>query len=277
MQRQLAYVGGAMVLALFLTAAAAPWLSPHDPVRAVADSFGDPLPPQRGYWFGTDELGRDVLSRVLYGTRISLLVGLCATAIAVVIGVTVGAVAGYAGGWVDAVLMRLTDVMLAFPGLLLIVALSAVMQPGLTTILIAIGLVGWTSVARTIRGEVQAVRRRDFVTAAVALGAGPRRLIMRHLLPNVLPTIVIMAALGTSMTILLDAGLSYLGLGVPVPTPSWGRMIADSRTYYRIAPWLMLFPGLAIVFAVMAFNFLAYGLLAILSPRSRVVTRGGRS
>jgi peptide/nickel transport system permease protein len=264
-----------MVLALFLIAAIAPWLSPYDPVQAVADSFGEPLPPQFGHWFGTDELGRDVLSRVLYGTRISLLVGLCATGIAVGIGVTVGAVAGYSGGWVDSILMRFTDVMLAFPGLLLIVALSAVMQPGLTTILIAIGLVGWTGVARTIRGEVRAVRRLDFVTAATALGASPGRVILRHLLPNVLPTIVIMAALGTSMTILLDAGLSYLGLGVPVPTPSWGRMIADSRTYYRIAPWLMLSPGFAIVFAVMGFNFLGYGLLAILSPRSGTGGRGG--
>jgi peptide/nickel transport system permease protein len=266
-----------MVSVLIFTAVAAPLLAPHDPLTAVADCFGEPLSPRQGFWFGTDELGRDMLSRILFGARISLLVAFCATAIALTIGVTVGIFAGYMGGWTDLLLMRLTDVMLAFPALLLVVAMSAVLQPGLTSIFVVIGLVSWTTVARTVRAEVLSLRKRDFITASVSLGNRPGRILVRHILPNVLPTIVIMAALGTSSTILLDAGLSYLGLGVPVPTPSWGRMIADSRTYYRIAPWLMLFPGMAIVFAVMAFNFLGYGLLAILDPRSGRRAGAGKS
>lgn len=257
-----------MVLGLVTVAIFAPWIAPHDPAKAVADSFGDPFPPQSAHWLGTDELGRDVLSRLLYGARASLLVASLATALAMTIGLSIGLTAGYAGGWTDSALMRLTDVMLAFPALLLVVALSALAQPGLATIFIVIGLVSWTMVARAVRAEVRSVRERDYVRAAVALGAGHSRVLLRHILPNVLPTIITMAALSTSGTILLDAGLSYLGLGLPVPRPSWGRMIADSRTYYRIAPWLMIFPGLAIVSAVLAFNFLGYGLLAILDPRS---------
>jgi peptide/nickel transport system permease protein len=256
-----------MVLLLVFIAIAAPWLARYDPLKAVADSFGDPFPPQRPFWLGTDELGRDVLSRVLYGARISLLVAVVATSLTLVIGVTVGLCAGYFGAWVDTVLMRITDVVLSFPALLLAIALAALFQPGLATIFVVIGVVSWTGVARTVRGEVLSLRERDFVAAARALGATPLRLIVRHILPNTLPTILVMGALSTSNTVLLDAGLSYLGLGVPVPTPSWGRMISDSQTYYRIAPWLMVFPGLAIVYAVVAFNFLGYGLLAIVSRR----------
>jgi peptide/nickel transport system permease protein len=158
--------------------------------------------------------------------------------------------------------MRVTDVVLAFPTVLLAIALAALFEPGLTTLFVVIGLVSWTSIARTLRAEVLSLRERDYVAAARALGGSPLRLMVRHLLPNVLPTIVVMGALSTSNTILLDAGLSFLGLGVPVPTPSWGRMISDSESYYRLAPWLMIFPGLAIVYAVAAFNLLGYGLLA---------------
>jgi len=163
---------------------------------------------------------------------------------------------------------------LSFPALLLAIALAALFQPGLTSIFVVIAVVSWTGVARTLRSEVLSLRQRDFVAAAHALGATPLRLIVRHLLPNVLPTILVMGALSTSNTVLLDAGLSYLGLGVPVPTPSWGRMISDSQTYYRLAPWLMVFPGLAIVYAVVAFNFFGYGLLAVLGTRERR-TRAG--
>ncbi len=164
--------------------------------------------------------------------------------------------------------MRLTDVVLAFPALLLAIALAALFEPGLTTIFVVIGVVSWTGVARTLRGEVLSLRERDYVAAARALGSSPLRLMLRHVVPNVLPTIIVMGALSTSNTVLLDAGLSYLGLGVPVPTPSWGRMISDSQTYYRLAPWLMVFPGLAIVYAVAAFNFLGYGLLARIGQRN---------
>jgi peptide/nickel transport system permease protein len=254
-----------MIAVLVGVAVSAPWLAPFDPLGAVADSFGDPFPPGRPYHLGTDELGRDVLSRICYGARISLLVAVVATSLTLVIGVSVGVCAGYFGGWIDTLLMRATDVVLAFPALLLAIALAAMFQPGLTSIFVVIAVVSWTGVARTVRGEVLSLRERDFVRAAHALGASPLRLIASHLLPSVLPTILVMGALSTSNTVLLDAGLSYLGLGVPVPTPSWGRMISDSQTYYRIAPWLLIFPGLAIVYAVAAFNLLGYGLLAITS------------
>ncbi|MBP1684210.1 MAG: peptide transporter permease [Deltaproteobacteria bacterium] len=267
-QRYLAGFGGAMIVVLVLLAVGAPWLAPYDPLRAVSESLGEPLPPGARYMLGTDELGRDVLSRLLYGARISLLVAVVATSLTLLIGTTVGVSAGYFGGWVDTVLMRCTDVVLAFPALLLAIALAALFEPGLTAILVVITLVSWTGVARTVRGEVLSLRERDFVKAAHALGAGPVRLMVRHILPNVLPTIIVMGALSTSGTVLLDAGLSYLGLGVPVPTPSWGRMISDSQTYYRLAPWLIVCPGLAIVYAVVAFNFLGYGLLAIVSRRA---------
>lgn len=269
LQRTLAVAGGLMVVGLVLVALVAPWLAPYDPYRAVADSFGEPAPPQRAHVMGTDELGRDVCSRVLYGARVSLLVAVVATTLAVTLGVAVGACAGYVGGWVDVLLMRLTDVVLAFPALLLAIALAALFEPGLTTLFVVIGVVGWTTVARTVRSEVLSLRTREFVLAAVGLGAGNLRIVTRHILPNVLPTIAIMAALSTSSTVLLDAGLSYLGLGVPVPIPSWGRMISESQMYYRTAPWLMLFPGLAIVYTVTAFNFLGYGLLALFRGEGR--------
>jgi len=259
----LALLGGGMIAALLAVALLAPWLTAHDPLKAVADSIGDPFPPQRAFPCGTDELGRDVLSRLLYGARLSLLVAVVATGLTVLIGVGVGVSAGFFGGWVDSLLMRLTDVVLSFPLLLLAIALAALFEPGLKSIFIVIAVVSWTGVARTVRGEVLSLREREFVTAARALGATPGGLVGRHILPNVLPTIVVMGALSTSSTVLLDAGLSYLGLGVPVPAPSWGRMISDSQTYYRLAPWLMIFPGLAIVYTVSAFNFLGYGLLAL--------------
>ena len=261
-ERVLSWVGGVMVALMVLAALAAPWLAPFDPLKAVAPSFGDPAPPGLPFLLGTDELGRDVLSRLLYGARVSLLVAIVATTMTLVIGVAVGVSAGYLGGWVDTALMRLTDVVLAFPALLLAIALAALFEPGLGTIFVVIGVVSWTGVARTVRGEVLSLRERDYLTAARALGSWPGRLMLRHVIPNVLPTIIVMGALSTSNTVLLDAGLSYLGLGVPVPTPSWGRMISDSQTYYRLAPWLMISPGLAIVYAVAAFNFLGYGLLA---------------
>jgi peptide/nickel transport system permease protein len=267
-QRYLGWVGGVMVAVMVGVALAAPWLAPFDPLKAVAPSFGDPSPPGLPFLLGTDELGRDMLSRLLYGARISLLVAVVATTMTLVIGVAIGVTAGYVGGWVDTALMRLTDVVLAFPALLLAIALAALFEPGLGTIFVVIGVVSWTGVARTLRGEALSLRERDYVAAARALGGSPLRLMLRHVLPNVVPTIIVMGALSTSNTVLLDAGLSYLGLGVPVPTPSWGRMISDSQTYYRLAPWLMVFPGLAIVYAVTAFNFLGYGLLARFGRRA---------
>ena len=267
-QEVLGWVGGAMVLALAVVAVVAPWAAPFDPLAAVADSIGQPFAPDATYWLGTDELGRDLLSRLLYGARVSLLVAAVATTLSVGIGVTVGLCAGYFGGWTDVVLMRITDVVLAFPALLLAMALAALFEPGLSALFVVIAVVSWTAVARAVRSEVLSLRTRDFVIAAQALGASPLRAVVRHVLPNVVPTVLVMAALSTSGTVLLDAGLSYLGLGVPVPTPSWGRMISDSQTYYRIAPWLMVFPGVAIVYAVAGFNLLGYGLAARFQRRT---------
>jgi peptide/nickel transport system permease protein len=253
--------GALMVAGLIIVAVLAPVIAPHDPTRAVAPTYGNPGPPSVAFPLGTDELGRDVLSRIIYGARISLTVGIAAVLVTLAIGVTIGLGAGFFGGMVDFLLMRFTDVMLTLPGLLLAMALVTVLRPSLITILIVIGLVSWTQIARVVRAETLTLSQRDFVIAARALGAPPPRLIIRHLLPNVMPIIIVMAALGTSGTLLLDAGLSFLGLGVPPPTPSWGRMIEEATIYFRTAPWLATFPGLAIFYAVMGFNLLGYGYL----------------
>lgn len=259
--------GAAMVLVLAAVALLAPLLAPYDPTRAVAPNFGNPGSPSASFPLGTDALGRDVLSRIIYGARISLTVGVAAVAVTLVIGVTVGLVSGFFGGTADFVLMRLTDVMLTLPALLLAMALVSVLSPSLFTILLVIGLVSWTQIARVVRAETLSLVRRDFVLAARALGAGSPRMIARHVLPNVAPIIVVMAALGTSGTLLLDAGLSFLGLGVPPPTPSWGRMIEEATIYFRTAPWLAAFPGLAIFWAVLGFNLFGYGFLRRMGRR----------
>jgi ABC-type dipeptide/oligopeptide/nickel transport system permease subunit len=253
--------GAIMIASLFIVAIGAPMLAPYDPARAVASSFGDPQGPSRAFLLGADDLGRDVLSRIIWGARISLTVGIAAMAVTLTIGVVIGLLAGFFGGVVDFLLMRFTDTMLAFPTLLLAMAFVTVLRPSLLTILLVIGLVSWTSIARVVRAETLSLVQRDFVFAARALGAPSYRLIASHILPNVLPIIVVMAVLGTSGTQLLDAGLSFLGLGVPPPTPSWGRMIEEASMYFRTAPWLALFPGLAIFYAVLGFNLLGYGYL----------------
>ena len=258
--RLLLVCGVVMGTALVAAAIIGPLVAPFDPAAPVAPQLAEPMPPGAPFWLGTDDLGRDVLSRLLWGARISLLVGVVAMAVTMLIGTTIGLAAGYFGGLVDLALMRLTDVMLAFPGLLLAVALVAVLRPSVWTIFVVIGLVSWTGVARVIRSEVLSLREREYVLAARAMGARHRRILLRHVLPNALPTIIVIAALSTSGTILLDAGLSFLGIGVPPPTPTWGRMIEEATAYYRVAPWLMLFPGAAVLFAVLTFNFVAYGL-----------------
>jgi peptide/nickel transport system permease protein len=253
--------GALMVASLAFVAVFAPIIAPHDPTRAVANSFGDPGGPSHAFPLGTDQLGRDVLSRVIFGARISLTVGVAAMLVTILIGVTIGLLSGFFGGATDFVLMRFTDVMLTLPALLLAMAFVAVLRPSLFSILMVIGLVSWTGVARVVRAETLSMVQRDFVLAARALGAPPGRLIARHVFPNVMPIIVVMAVLGTSGTLLLDAGLSFLGLGVPPPTPSWGRMIEEATAYFRTAPWLAVFPGMAIFYAVLGFNLLGYGYL----------------
>jgi len=254
-------VGAAMVTVLVIVAVFAPILAPHDPTIVVAPTFGDPGAPSLKFPMGTDELGRDVLSRIIFGARISLTVGVAAMAVTMTIGIAIGLCSGFFGGAVDFILMRFTDLMLSLPPLLLAMALVAVLGPSLRTIFIVIGLVSWTSIARVVRAETLTMSRRDFVVGAEALGAPSRRLIALHILPNVLPIIIVMAALRTSDTLLLDAALSFLGLGVPPPTPSWGRMIEEATIYFRTAPWLATFPGLAIFWAVLSFNLFGYGFL----------------
>lgn len=261
--RNILLISGLTMLAVLVAVVAGgPLLIAHGPLRVAADSIGLPLPPQALYPCGTDELGRDVLARLLYGGRTTLLIAFSATLGALLLGTIVGLSSGYVGGWVDAVLMRATDVVLAFPILLLAIALAALFEPSLVSMFVVIMLVSWTGIARAVRSEVLSLRERDFVTASGALGAGAIGVIWRHLLPNALPTIAVLGALNTSNTILLESALSYLGLGVPVPLPSWGRMISDSQMYFRVAPWLMFFPGLAIVYTVAAFNFVGHGLLS---------------
>lgn len=261
--------GAFLLLVVTLLAAAAPWITPHDPTRAVVDSIGLPLPPHAAHPCGTDELGRDVCARLLYGARTTLLIAASATAMALLFGTCIGLVAGYFGGVVDALLMRGTDVVLAFPVLLLAIALAALTEPGLGSMLTVITLVSWTGIARAVRSEVLALRTRDFVTAALALGATTPAIVLRHLLRNVAATVVALGALTTSTTVLLEAALSYLGLGIPVPHPSWGRMVGDSQLYFTIAPWLMFFPGTAIVLTVVAFNFIGHGLMSDDNRRAR--------
>src|SRR3989475_7989822 len=259
--RRLFVVGIVLVGALGLLATAAPWLTSYDPDAIVVPHYAGPLPPDGAHPLGTDTLGRDVWARLAYGARTSLYVGGLAMALNLGIGVTVGLAAGYFGGVVDAMLMWLVDLVLTMPTLLLLIVLAAVLPPSLLTIPLVIGVVGWTTFARTVRGEVLSLRERDYLLAARALGASHGRIMLRHLLPGVLPGVVVLAALGMSGAIGIDAGLSHLGLGGPLPTPAWGRMVSEVQTYFAVAPWLVVLPGVAVSLAVISFNLIGYGLI----------------
>ncbi len=265
--RRLVIAGGAIVGVLVAAAVAAPWLTPYDPAAIVVDHYTGPQPPGGGHPLGTDTLGRDVWSRLVHGARTSLMVGGLALVTSFTIGVGVGLVGGYFGGLVDAALMWIVDLVLTMPSLLLLIVLATMLPPSLLTIPLVIGLVGWTTFARTVRGEVLSLRERDYVVAARALGASHARIIVRHLLPGVLPGVTVLTALGMSGAIGIDAGLSYLGLGVPLPTPSWGRMISEVQTYFAVAPWLVVAPGVAISLAVIGFNLIGYGLVDLVGAR----------
>jgi peptide/nickel transport system permease protein len=258
--RRLLVVGATVVLILAVIAIAAPVLSRYGPDAIVVDPYTGPLAPDRAHWLGTDTLGRDVWSRLAWGARTSLTVGSIAMLVSLTIGVSIGVVAGYFGGWVDAVLMWVVDLILTMPSLLLLIVLSTVLPPSLWTIPVVIGIVGWTTFARTVRGEVLSLKEREYLLAARALGASHARIIVRHLLPGVAPGVVVLAALGMAGAIGLDAGLSYLGLGVPLPMPSWGRMISEVQTYFAVAPWLGVLPGLAIFLAIAGFYLIGHSL-----------------
>ena len=262
-------VGGmTIVLLLVLLAVFAPLLSPHDPIEDVFRGMRGGS-PTAAHPFGFDHLGRDLLSRVIFGTRVALLVGLIATGIAVTIGVVVGAVAGFFGSWVDLLISRVIDTLMAIPIIALLVVLAAVMGPSLTTTILVIGVTGWARFARVVRADVMSLKATDFVTAARAVGVRDWRIIWRHLLPNVMGPIIVLATLGIGGIIILESALSFLGLGIRPPEPSWGRTLADGRDSILRFPHISFFPGLMIVITVLAFNVLGDGLRDALDPRER--------
>jgi peptide/nickel transport system permease protein len=265
--RVLIVLGAGILLCLFIAALFAPRFAPHHPLRqSLAE---DLIPFSADHPLGTDKLGRDVLSRILYGGRISLLVGVSTVALSLTIGVIIGSLSGYVGGWIDQLLMRLVDILLAFPGILLAIAFTAVLGPGLAHVVIALCLIGWTGYARLVRGEILALREREFVQAARALGCQPRRIILRHLLPNLLPPLLIQATFGLAAAIVAEGSLSFLGLGVEPPTPSWGSMLNDGRQFLLVAPHLTTYPGLAVMLTVLALNLVGDGLQDRLDTRNR--------
>jgi peptide/nickel transport system permease protein len=264
---------GVVVATLFVLAAlAAPWLAPYDPNEQFFEGLtleGSPLPPSAEFWLGTDLLGRDLLSRLLYGARTSLVIGVVANGAAVIIGTLLGLIAGYAGGWLGSAVMRFTDLMMAFPALLLAIALAAIFAPSLWIVAMVIALVNWVQIARVIYTETRALTAREYIEAARALGAGHARILFVHLLPHLVPTILVWATLGIATTVLLEATLSFLGIGVRPPTPSWGGIIFESQSYFLSAPWLVFFPGVAIMFAALAFNLMGDALRDVLDPTQR--------
>ena len=264
---RLAISGLVLVLGLFAVALLARWLAPYDP--DFIDLKQVLMPPSPAHLLGTDTLGRDVLSRIIFGARVSLLVGFVAVGIATLIGLLVGALAGYYGGVLDQILMRLVDLMLCFPTIFLILAVIAVLGPSIWNIMAVIGLTGWMGVARLVRAEFLSLREREFVVAARALGASDVRLIWRHLLPNALTPVMVSATLGVAGAILVESSLSFLGLGVQPPTPSWGNMLTMGKDNIEIAWWLSVFPGLAILVTVMSYNLLGEGIREAIDPRLR--------
>jgi len=264
-RNRMAMTGLALVLGLFVVSVCAPWLAPYDPLSINLQEVL--RPPSPAHYLGTDTLGRDVLSRIIYGSRVSLKVGFVAVGLATLIGLFIGALAGYYGGWVDSTLMRLVDLMLCFPAFFLILAVIAILEPSIWNIMAVIGLTSWMGVARLVRAEFLTLREREFVTAARALGAGDTRLILRHMLPNALAPVMVSATLGVAGAILTESALSFLGLGVQPPTPSWGNILTAGKDNIEIAWWLSVFPGLAILITVMSYNLLGEGIREAIDPR----------
>jgi len=265
-RNRLAMAGAWVVLALFFASLAAPLIAPCNPTDI--DAWQVLSPPSGSHWFGTDELGRDVFSRVLFGARISLKVGFVAIGIAVVLGSAVGLAAGYYGGWLDTLLMRSVDIMLCFPAFFLILAIITFLEPSIWYIMAVIGLTGWMGVARLVRAEVLAIREMDYILAARCIGCSDVRIILRHILPNALSPVLVAATLGIAGAILTESALSFLGIGVQPPTPSWGNILTSGKDYIEFAWWLSLFPGLAILITVLAYNLLGEGIRDALDPRT---------
>ena len=268
---KLAVAGVGVVFLVFLTAIISPVIAPYDPgeIRIDAKLLG----PCRSYLMGTDHLGRDCLSRMIYGARISLSVGFVAVGISICVGILVGSIAGYYGGRVDTILMRFVDVMMWFPSFFLILTVIALLGPNILNVMVVIGITSWMGTARFVRAEFLSLKEREFVLAARAIGFTDRRIIFRHILPNALSPVIVSASLGVAGAILLEAGLSFLGFGVQPPLPSWGNILAVGRTYIFDAWWLTLFPGLAILITVLAFNLVGEGLRDVLDPKLRGTVR----
>ncbi|WP_242839737.1 ABC transporter permease [Syntrophorhabdus aromaticivorans] len=264
-KHNLALTGCIILAPMFFCAILAPFIVPHDPVEP--DLKNILTGPSWAHPFGTDTLGRDVLSRVMYGSRISLLVGFVSVGIATLIGIMIGAVSGYYGGIVDELIMRFVDLMMCFPTFFLILAVIALLEPSIWNIMIVIGLTNWMGIARLVRAEILSVKSKEFVLAARAQGFSRRRIIFRHVLPNALSPVYVVATLGIGGAILTESALSFLGIGVQPPTPSWGNILTQAKDTIEVAWWLSLYPGLAIFLTVMGYNLLGEGLRDVFDPR----------
>jgi peptide/nickel transport system permease protein len=272
LRRKLAVFGLVLIALVVGGAAFAPLIAPFDPNDQMFDGLtleGAPMPPGGQFLLGTDLLGRDLFSRLLYGAQTSLVIGVVANGLALLIGTLVGITAGFFRGWIGAVLMRFTDLMMAFPALLLAICLAAIFQPSLWIVATVIALVNWVQTARVIFTETSSIATRDFIAAERTLGASTSRILFRHILPHLMPIIIVWGTLGISTTVLLEATLSFLGIGVQPPTPSWGNIIFENQTYFQSAPWLVFIPGAAIILLALAFNLVGDALRDVLDPTQR--------
>ncbi len=269
---RVAVAGSLVIVTVSLAAIFAPVIVPYDPYEQFFEGLtieGAPRPPDGEFWLGTDLLGRDLFSRLLYGARTSLIIGIVANSAAVLIGTVLGTTAGYVGGWVGNAIMRFTDLMMAFPALLLAIALAAILKPSLWIVALVIALVNWVQTARVMYTQTRSLAEREFIEAARALGAAWPRMLLVHILPHLVPHILVWATLGIAVTVLLEATLSFLGIGVQPPTPSWGGIIFESQSYFLTAPWLVFFPGVSILLMALAFNLVGDGLRDALDPTQR--------
>lgn len=272
LRRPLALLGLAIIAIIVIGAGLAPYLTNFRPDEQIFEGLtmsGEPLAPNETFWLGTDLLGRDLLTRILYGARTSLFIGIVANGIALVVGTFIGVIAGYYRGWIGGVLMRFTDLMMAFPALLLAICLAAVFQPSLWIVALVIALVNWVQTSRVMYTQTSSLVEREFIAAERTIGASSPRILFMHILPHLFPTIIVWGTLGISTTVLLEATLSYLGIGVQPPTPSWGNIIFENQTYFQAAPWLVFFPGIAILALALAFNLVGDALRDILDPTQR--------
>lgn len=264
--------GVLVIVVVALTALGAGWVAPYAPDEQFFDGLtleGAPLPPDGRFWLGTDLLGRDLLSRLIHGAQTSLIIGIVANGVAVLIGTILGVIAGYLSGWTGTAIMRFTDLMMAFPALLLAIALAAIFSPSLWIVALVIAMVNWVQVARVIYTQTTALVEKEYIEACRALGASDLRILFRHIVPHLIPTMLVWGTLGIATTVLLEATLSFLGVGVRPPTPSWGNIIFENQTYFATAPWLVFFPGVAILLLALSFNLVGDALNDALDPTQR--------